>query len=651
MALAPVAYALWQNELRYNPAVPNWPGRDRFILSCGHASMLLYSMLHLSEVVQLDAKGKPTGELACTLEHVKNFRQWHSRCPGHPEQFETTGVETTTGPLGQGCGNSVGMAMAERWLAARFNKPGFDLFNYNVYAMCSDGDLMEGVSCEAASMAGHLKLSNLCWIYDDNKITIEGETDLAFSEDVGKRFEGLGWNVAKVADANDLGAMKKALQSFHNCKDKPTLIIVRSIIGWGSPNKANTHGAHGAPLGADEIKLTKEAYSWTGEEAFHVPEEVHEHFRNGIGARGKKLYDAWQKLFTDYATKHPELAKEWKSIESGELPAGWDKEIPVFPADPKGLATRVSGGKVLNGIAKNIPWMIGGSADLAPSTMTLLTFDGNGGDFEAKNYGGRNLHFGIREHGMAAALNGMALSGLRAYGATFFVFFDYCKPSVRLSALGRLPVIYVFTHDSIGVGEDGPTHQPIEHLAAARAVPNLIVMRPGDANEVSEGYRAVMQIKDRAAMFVLTRQNLPTLDRTKYAAASGTAKGAYVLACNAPDGKPTVILIGTGSELSLCVEAYEKLVAEGVKARLISMPSWELFEAQGAEYKEKILPAASVNRVACEAAAKFGWERYLGFRGIFVGMNGYGASAPAETLYKKFGITTDAVYAAAKSLL
>ncbi|MDX1963410.1 MAG: transketolase [Pirellulales bacterium] len=656
MALAPVAYTLWQNEMRYDPAAPNWPARDRFVLSCGHASMLLYSMLHLAEVRQLDAAGQPTGELACPIEHVKNFRQWHSRCPGHPEHYETSGVETTTGPLGQGCGNSVGMAIASRWLGARFNRPGFRLFDYNVYVICSDGDLMEGVACEAASLAGHLRLDNLCWIYDDNKITIEGETDLAFSEDVGRRFEGLGWNVVHVADANDLDALAGAYRSFHSCQNKPTLIIVRSVIGYGSPNKANTHGAHGAPLGPDEVKLTKQAYGWPDDQTFLVPDEVREHFRQGVQARGERLHATWQNQFADYTRKYPEAAAEWQMIDRGELPANWASEIPEFVADAKGLATRVSGGKVLNAVARQVPWLIGGSADLAPSTMTLLTFDGNGGDFDAHNYGGRNFHFGIREHAMAAALNGMALCKVRPYGATFFVFFDYCKPSVRLSALGKLPVIYIFTHDSIGVGEDGPTHQPIEHLAAARAIPNLIVLRPGDANEVSAAWRTIMPIKDRPTLFVLTRQNLPTLDRTKYASAAGTARGAYVLA-DAPqvaqtaNGLPSVILIGTGSELSLCVEAYEKLAAAGVAARVVSMPSWELFEAQSAEYKESVLPAAVTARVACEAGCKFGWERYLGSRGIFIGMNGYGASAPAGTLYKNFGITTDGIVAAAQSLV
>jgi transketolase len=650
MALAPVAYALWQNHLRYDPGAPSWPGRDRFVLSCGHASMLIYSLLHLAQVVQLDHNGKPTGELAVPLEHIKRFRQLHSRTPGHPEQFETTGLETTTGPLGQGCGNSVGMAIAQRWLAAHFNRPNYHLFDYNVWVLCSDGDLMEGVANEAASIAGHLGLSNLCWIYDDNKITIEGHTELAFSEDVGRRFEGLGWNVLKVNDANDLEAISGAYEEFLSTHDKPTMIIVRSVIGYGAPTKADTHEAHGAPLGANEIKATKAFYGWPEDEQFLVPEEVIDHFRDGVAAHGKKARSEWEKRFAAYAQEYPELAEQWRLMERRELPKDWDADIPSFLADAKGVASRISSGKVLNAVAKRVPWLIGGSADLAPSTMTLLTFPEAGGDFEADNYCGRNFHFGIREHGMAAAANGMALSHLRPYGATFFVFYDYCKPAVRLAALTRLNPIFIFTHDSIGLGEDGPTHQPIEHLAAARAVPNLITLRPGDANEVAEAWRAIMPLKDRPVALVLTRQNLPTLDRSKYAAASGVAQGAYILA-DADGGKPQVILMATGSELSLAVEAYEKLTAEGIKARVVSMPSWELFEMQDEAYRASVLPPDVTARVAVEAAGKFGWERYLGLGGRFVGMTGYGASAPAGALYKHFGITTDAVVAAAKAVL
>jgi transketolase len=650
MALAPVAYALWQKHLNYDPTAPSWPGRDRFVLSCGHASMLIYSLLHLAQVIQLDRNGKPTGDLAVPLEHIKKFRQLHFRTPGHPEQFETTGVETTTGPLGQGCGNSVGMAIAQRWLATHFNRPNFHLFDYNIWVLCSDGDLMEGVSCEAASLAGHLRLSNLCWIYDDNTITIEGHTKLAFSEDVGRRFEGLGWNVLKIDDANDLDAIHKALEEFKRTHDKPTLIILRSVIGYGAPTKANTHEAHGAPLGANEVKATKAFYGWPEDEHFLVPDEVLKHFGEGVTARGKKTRGEWEKRFAAYAKEYPDLAEQWRLMERRELPKDWDADIPSFPADAKGVATRISSGKVLGAVAKRVPWLIGGSADLAPSTMTLLTFPEAGGDFEAENYAGRNLHFGIREHGMVAATNGMALSHLRPYGATFFCFYDYCKPSVRLAALTHLNPILIFTHDSIGLGEDGPTHQPIEHLAAARAVPNLITLRPGDANEVAEAWRVIMPIKDRPVALVLTRQNLPTLDRTKYGPAAGVAKGAYVLA-DADGGKPQVILMATGSELSLAVEAYEKLKADGVKARVVSMPSWELFEMQDEAYRASVLPPDVTARVAVEAAAKFGWERYLGFRGRFIGMSGYGASAPAAALFKHFGITTDAVVAAAKAVL
>lgn len=649
MALAPVAYTLWHDVLRYDPAEPNWPNRDRFVLSCGHASMLLYSVLHLAGVQQLDHHGQKTGELAVPLEHIKKFRQLHYRCPGHPEHAETTGVETTTGPLGQGCGNSVGMAIASRWLATHFNKPGFELFDYNVYVLCSDGDLMEGVSNEAASIAAHLKLSNLCWIYDDNTITIEGHTELAFSETVATRFQGLGWNVIKVADANDLKALRAAYKSFQACNDKPTLIIVRSIIGWGSPNKANTHEAHGAPLGPDEIKLTKAAYGWPQDAQFLVPEEAREHFANAVGNRGVELTTAWSEKFAVYAKQFPDLANQWKAMDEGRLPEGWDAEIPNFPADAKGLASRVSGGKVLNAIAKRVPWLVGGSADLAPSTMTLLTFDG-AGHFEANNYGGRNFHWGIREHGMVAALNGMALSKVRPYGATFFVFFDYCKPSIRLASIMHINPIVVFTHDSIGVGEDGPTHQPIEHLAAMRAIPGVIVMRPGDANEVAEGWRVVMQLKNRPACIILTRQNLPTFDRTKFAPASGVARGAYVLA-DAADGSPDLILMGTGSEVCICVDAYEKLTAAGVKTRVVSMPSWELFEEQDDDYRESVLPPQVTARIAVEAACKFGWERYLGPGGKFIGMNGFGASAPFATLYKHFGITADDIVDEAKALV
>jgi transketolase len=648
MALAPVAYTLFNDVLRYDPAEPRWPGRDRFVLSCGHASMLLYATLHLAGVKRVH-DGKITGELSVTLEDIKRFRQFGSSTPGHPENFDTSGVETTTGPLGQGLGNSVGMAIAQRWLAAHFNRPGFELFDYNVYALCSDGDLMEGVSNEAASIAGHLQLSNLCWIYDDNHITIEGNTRLAYTDEVAKRFEGLGFHVIKVADPNELATLRKAYQEFSGVADRPTIIIVRSHIGFGAPHKQDTKEAHGEPLGEEEIRGAKASYGWPVDAKFLVPDEVPAHFAAGIGARGRKLHAEWQKKFDEYAAKYPELAAEWKQMNARQLPPGWDKEIPVFPADAKGVATRVSSGKVLNAVAKHVPWLIGGSADLAPSTRTDLNFEG-AGSFEPDNYGGRNFHFGIREHGMAAAINGMALSFVRPYGSTFFVFTDYCKPSIRLSAIMQLPSIWIFTHDSIGVGEDGPTHQPIEHLAAMRGIPHLITLRPGDANEVAEAWRVIMQLENRPVCLVLTRQNLPTVDRTKFASAAGVARGAYVLA-DAAGGKPDVILMGTGSEVSVCVDAYEQLKQAGINARVVSMPSWELFEQQDAAYRDQVLPPEVEARIAVEAGIQQGWDRYLGRRGRFIGMSSYGASAPAALLFKHFGIVPDHVVATAKELL
>ena len=647
MALAPVAYALWNDVLRYDPEHPLWPARDRFVLSCGHASMLLYALLHLAGVKQYE-NGKPKGELGVTLGEIERDRQIDSRTPGHPEHGDTSGVETTTGPLGQGCGNSVGMAIAQRWLAAHFNRRGFELFDYNVYTLCSDGDIMEGVTNESASLAGHLKLSNLCWIYDNNHITIEGRTPLAFSEDVGHRFEGLGWHVTQVADANDLAALAKAYESFQQTTDRPTLIIVRSIIGWGAPHKQDTHDAHGAPLGEDEVRATKEFYGWPPDEHFLVPPEVPDHFADGIGKRGQKLHDAWSKQFDKYAAKHPELAEQWKRMQRRELPDGWDKALPTFPADAKGVASRSSSGKVLNAVAANVPWLLGGAGDLAPSTKTLLSDESA---FEADNYAGRNFHFGIREHGMAATLNGMALSNLRPYGATFFIFSDYLRPSMRLSALMGLPVIYIFTHDSIGVGEDGPTHEPVEQLAAVRAIPNVLLIRPGDANEVTEAWRTIMPQTSRPVALALTRQNLTTLDSTKYAPATGVARGAYVLA-DAPDGgQPDVILIGTGSEVSLCVDAYEQLIGEGVRARVVSMPSWHLFDEQDEAYRASVLPPGVTARVAVEAGVEQGWEKYIGSGGRFVGMRSFGASAPANELFEHFGFTVANVVRQAKEML
>lgn len=644
MALAPVAFQLWTESLNYDPRAPRWPNRDRFVLSCGHASMLLYSMIHLAGIRHVDESGRVVDRPTITLDDIKNFRQLHSPCAGHPEFGEAAGIETTTGPLGQGVGNSVGMAIASKWLAATFNRPEFPLFDFNTYALCGDGDLMEGVAYEAASLAGHLKLSNLCWIYDDNHITIEGHTELAFSEDVARRFEGLGWNTVRVADANDLEALAKALENFHACDDRPTLIVVRSVIGYGSPNKANTHGAHGAPLGEDEIKLTKQAYGWPDDEKFLVPSEVPEYFQDTLGKRGAAARKQWEESFAKYKTQFGEEAAQLEAMFANELPTGWDRGITGFPADEKGLATRVSSGKVLNMLAPHMPWLIGGSADLAPSTMTLL--DGQS-DFSGSNYSGRNMHFGIREHGMAAILNGMALSGLRPYGATFFVFTDYLRPAMRLASLMHQPVLFVLTHDSIGLGEDGPTHQPVEHLAACRAIPGLYVYRPGDANEVAECYKAILQVKNHPAALVLSRQNVPTLDRSQMAPAAESAKGGYVLSdCH---GTPQVILIGTGTELQLCLKAQQELQASGIPTRVVSMPCQELFDEQPQSYRDQVLPRECQTRIACEAGVRQGWDKYIGSEGFFVGMNGFGASAPYDELFDHFKITSDQMVSLAKS--
>lgn len=649
MALAPVAYSIWNQAMNYDPSHPNWPARDRFVLSCGHASMLLYSVLHLTGVQGVDESGESTGQPAVTLENLKNFRQFHSPCAGHPEFGEAAGIETTTGPLGQGIANSVGMALAAKWLAARYNQPGYPLFDYNTYVLCSDGDVMEGVGCEAASLAGHLKLSNLCWIYDDNNITIEGDTDLAFTEDVQKRFEAMGWNTVVVEDANDLSDIGRAIDTFKQTEDRPTLVVLRSIIAWGAPNKQNTHGAHGAPLGDEEIRLTKAVYGWPEDEKFLVPAEVREHFDVGVGARGKEAYDAWNEQFARYEADHPELARSLRSLWSGQLPEDWDAGIPEFPADEKGMATRVSSGKVLNGLAQHLPWLVGGSADLAPSNNTNLG-GADDGDFLPGSYAGRNLHFGIREHAMASACNGMALSGLRPFCGTFFVFTDYMRPAMRLASMMRLGVTYVLTHDSIGLGEDGPTHQPVEHLAACRAIPGLYVYRPGDANEVAHCYRAAMKSQDRPAAMVLTRQNLPTLDRTRYACASGAARGGYLVAGEASE-TPEVILVATGSELPIALEAHEELVASGVKSRLVSMPCFELFQDQDAAYRESVLPSGCRTRVGVEAGIRQGWDALIGSEGEFVGMSSFGASAPFQQLYEHFGITSANVVAAAKKML
>jgi transketolase len=649
MSMAPVMYGLWQRHLKYDPADPLWPNRDRFVLSIGHASMLLYSTLYLAGVRALDSRHQVLGQPTLTLDDLKNFRQLDSKTPGHPEFGLTAGVETTTGPLGQGVANSVGMAIASNWLGSYFNRPGFELFDYAVYALCGDGDMMEGISSEAASLAGHLKLGNLCWIYDSNRISIEGSTRLALSEDVGKRFEAYGWNVLHVADANDQAALDGALENFRQCNDRPTFIVMESHIAFGAPTKQDTAAAHGEPLGDGEIKLTKKNYGWPEDEKFFVPEGVQENFHRVLGKRGRVLRDQWTGMFAEYQKKYPELAEQLATLQRRELPAGWDRELSEYPADPKGQATRDSSGKVLNAIAKHVPWLMGGSADLAPSTKTRLTFDGVG-DFAAGSYGARNFHFGVREHVMAAIVNGMSLCGIRAYGSGFLIFSDYARPAIRLGAIMEIPAIHVFTHDSIGVGEDGPTHQPVEQLASLRAIPGLITLRPGDANEVVEAWRVIMALKHEPVALALTRQALPTLDRTKYGAAAGLAKGAYILA-DADSAKPQVILIGTGSEVYLCIEAYEQLKKNGIQARVVSMPSWELFEQQSKEYREQVLPSTVAARVAVEQGVAMGWAKYVGSTGAVIGMKSFGASAPFAHLQKRFGFTAEAIVAAAKAQL
>jgi len=632
MALAPLAFTLWDRYLRYNPRNPHWPGRDRFILSNGHASMLLYSLLYL------------TG-FDLSLDEIKRFRQWGSKTPGHPEYGLTPGVETTTGPLGQGCGNSVGFAIAQRWLAAHFNRDGHDLFDYRIYTFCSDGDLMEGVSNEAASVAGHLGLSNLIWLYDNNHITIEGNTSLAFSDDVATRFLGWHWNVQHVGDANNLDALDQAINIARKETERPSLIIVDSHIGWGSPHRQDTKEAHGEALGEEEVRLTKIVYGWPPDAHFLVPDEVKQYMGQAV-ERGAQWERDWNQRYQSWAKDVPDLAREWQQMAASELPDGWDKDIPTFPADAKGLATRESNSKVLNAVAKNVPWLLGGAADLFPSTKTLISGET---DFERGNYGGRNFHFGIREHTMGSIANGMVLSGLRPYTATFFIFTDYMRPPIRLAALMDVPVFFIYTHDSIGLGEDGPTHQPIEHLMSLRAMPRLMTFRPADANEVAETWRVVMQLKKQPSLVALTRQAVPTFDRTKYASAAGLAKGAYVMA-NA-GGTPDVILMGTGSEVQLCVGAYETLVAEGIKARVVSMPCWELFEQQSPEYKSSVLPRAVRARVAVEAGTSLGWKEYVGQDGLVVGRSDFGASAPVKDVMLHFGFTVDNVVAKAREAM
>jgi transketolase len=650
MGAAPTVYCLWERFLRYDPEDVNWANRDRFVLSNGHASAMLYSLLYLSGVKAMNPTYEQVGCPAVTLDDIKNFRQAGSRCPGHPEYGWTSGVEATTGPLGQGVAMSVGMGIAERWMAATYNRPGYDLFNYNVYALCGDGCMMEGISSEAASLAGHLKLSNLCWIYDYNHVTIEGPTSITFTEDVAARFLGYGWKVTHVSDANDLDMLVRAYETFLNTHDRPTLIIVESHIGYGAPHKQDTSTAHGEPLGPEEVRLAKEFYSWDPDTQFYVPAGVQGHFKEHLGRRGASLHSAWDNLFAAYRKQYPDLADQIDHMQRRDLPEGWDSALPTFPADAKGIATRDSSGKVLNAIAEKVPWLLGGAADLAPSTKTHLGFKfagqfqapGQGGD-----YRGRNFHFGVREHAMCAIVNGLGLSKLRPYGSSFFIFTDYCRGALRLSALMELPVVYIWTHDSISMGEDGPTHQPIEQLASFRAMPGMIVLRPADANEVVEAWRVIMRVKDRPVSLVLTRQALATLDRTKYAPASGVSRGAYVLA-DAPDGSPDVLLLATGSEVSLCIRAYEQLKSEAIKARVISMPSWELFESQSQEYRDSVIPPEIAARVGVEEASTFGWERYTGLQGTVLGLHTFGLSAPMKVVAQHFGFEPEHVVAAAR---
>jgi transketolase len=649
MALAPLVYTLWNRVMRFDPKDPIWPNRDRFVLSNGHASMLLWSILHLTKTQAVDAEYEILGRPSVSLDDIRHFRQLDSRAPGHPEYHWVSGVETTTGPLGQGVATSVGMAIAQKWLASHYNRPGFEIFNYNVYAVCGDGCMMEGISSEAASLAGHLGLDNLCWVYDNNHITIEGHTNVAFTEDVAARFLAYGWNVLRVGDANDIDRIEHSIEVFRKTKGRPTFLVLDSHIGYGSPHKEDTPDAHGEPLGDEECRLTKRSYGWPEDAKFYVPDGVYECFESGIGARGASARKDWVQLFEAYRTKYPDLAVEIDLMQRRELPRGWDRNLPVFPPDAKGIAGREASGKVLNVLAQNIPWFLGGSADLGPSNKTTLSFPG-AGNLQAETPGGKNLHYGIREHAMAAVVNGLSLSKLRAFGATFFIFSDYARPAIRLAALMELPTILVFTHDAMGDGEDGPTHQPIEHLASLRAIPGLVLLRPGDANEVVEAYRYIMQLRHEPAVLALSRQPLPTLDRRKYASASGVAHGAYVLA-DAPDGNPEVILIASGSEVSLAVEAHEKLLAEGIRSRVVSMPSWDIFDHQTKEYRDSILPPGVKARVAIEQASTFGWEHYVGSSGHTIGMNTFGASAPLKELQRKFGFQPDEVVAAAKSQL
>jgi transketolase len=649
MALAPLVYTIWNRVMRFDPQNPIWPNRDRFVLSNGHASMLLWSALHLTGVQAVNAEYETVGKPSVTLDDIRHFRQLDSKAPGHPEYHWVSGVETTTGPLGQGIATSVGMAIAEKWLARHYNRPGFEVFDYNIYAVCGDGCLMEGIGSEAASLAGHLGLDNLCWIYDNNHITIEGNTHIAFTEDVAGRFLAYGWNVLRVGDANDLERIEQALEVFRKTKGRPTFIVLDSHIGYGSPHKQDTAAAHGEPLGDDECRLVKRSYGWPEDAKFLVPDGVYEHFQSGVGKRGAEARHKWVELFESYRTQYPDLAVEIELMQRRELPTGWDRNLPVFPADPKGIAGRDASGKTLNVLAQNIPWFLGGSADLGPSNKTTLTYPG-AGDFQADTPEGKNLHYGIREHSMAAIVNGMSLSKLRPFGASFFIFSDYARPAIRLAALMELPSLFVFTHDAMGDGEDGPTHQPVEHLISLRAIPGLITIRPGDANEVVEAYRFIMQLRHQPVVLALSRQPLPTLDRNKYAPASGLAQGAYVLA-DAPGGNLEVIIIATGSEVSLAVQAHENLLAEGIRPRVVSMPSWEIFEEQSQAYQDSVLPPNVKARVVVEQASTLGWERYVGRSGRVIGMKTFGASAPLKELQRKYGFEPDQVVAAAKQQL
>lgn len=649
MALAPLVYTIWNRTLRFDPQDPIWPNRDRFVLSNGHASMLLWSVLHLTGVQAVNAEYETVDQPSVSLDDIRNFRQLGSKAPGHPEYHWVSGVETTTGPLGQGVATSVGMAIAQKWLADRYNRPDFDIFDYNIYSVCGDGCLMEGVASEAASLAGHLGLDNLCWIYDNNHITIEGNTRLAFTEDVAGRFLAYGWNVLRVGDANDLDRIEQALEVFHKTKGRPTFIVLDSHIGYGSPHKQDTAAAHGEPLGEEEVRLCRRAYGWPEDAQFYIPNGVYEHFNAGIGKRGSEARHKWTEMFESYRSQFPELALEIEAMQRRELPAGWDRNLPVFPADPKGIAGRDASSKTLNALAQNIPWFLGGSADLGPSNKTLLTYEG-AGDFQADTPGGKNLHFGIREHAMAAIVNGLSLSKLRPYGASFFIFSDYARPSMRLAALMELPSLFIFTHDAMGDGEDGPTHQPVEHLASLRAIPGLITLRPADANEVVEAYRYIVQLRHQPAVLALSRQPLPTFDRNKYAPANGVSHGAYILA-DAPGGNPEAIIIASGSEVSLAVQAHETLLAEGIRSRVVSMPSWEIFEQQPKSYRNSVLPPNVSVRVAVEQASTFGWERYVGDAENVIGMKTFGASAPLKELQRRFGFEPGHVVQAVKRQL